>query len=219
MIKCCVFDLDGTLLSTLDTITLHLNNTLRHEGLLEITVEECRAFIGDGARKLVARAVGKSGDVNAAVFERILATYNEAYNNDPLPLTEPYPGVASLVSELVRQGYRLVVVTNKPERTAKKLVEHFFNDSFDLVVGGRAGAVLKPDPTDTLNAIAELGCSPSETAFIGDTSVDVLTAKNAAVALSVGVSWGFREISELVGAGADLIIDKACDLIYELEKR
>ena len=219
MIKCCVFDLDGTLLSTLDTITLHLNNTLRSEGLLEITVDECRAFIGDGARKLVLRAVGKSGEVEVPRFEKILATYNEAYNSDPLPLTEPYPGITALVGELVHRGYRLAVVTNKPEPTAKKLVEHFFKDSFDLVIGGRAGAVLKPDPTDTLNAIAELGCLPSETAFIGDTSVDIMTAKNATVALSVGVSWGFREVAELSAAGADVIIDEAKSLICELEKR
>ena len=219
VIKCCVFDLDGTLLSTLDTITLHLNNTLRREGLLEITIDECRTYIGDGARKLVTRAVGKSGDVDGERFEKILSTYNEAYNSDPLPLTEPYPGVIALVSELVSRGYRLAVVTNKPEPTARKLVDHFFKDKFSLVIGGRSGAVLKPDPTDTLNAIAELGCLSSEAAFIGDTSVDILTAKNADVALSVGVSWGFREITELLTAGADVIIDEARNLICELENR
>ena len=218
MIKCCVFDLDGTLLSTLDTITLHLNNTLRGEGLLEITVEECRAFIGDGARKLVARAVAKSGEVSAESFERILTTYNAAYNNDPLPLTEPYPGITSLVDELVSRGYRLAVVTNKPEPTAKKLIDHFFGESFELVIGGRAGAVLKPDPADTLNAISALGYTSSEAAFIGDTSVDILTARNAKVALSVGVSWGFRDVAELSTAGADVIINGADELVGELEQ-
>ena len=219
MIRCCVFDLDGTLLSTLDSITYHLNNTLRNGGLAEITVEDSRAFIGDGSRKLVSRAVGKSGDVDPDVLERVLATYNEAYNDDPLPLTEPYPGIAELVDELFERDILLAVVTNKPEPTAKKLIEHFFPEKFRLVIGGRAGAVLKPDPADTLKVISSLGCEPGESAFVGDTAVDILTAKNAEVALSVGVLWGFRGEDELTSAGADVLISEPAQLIYEMEKK
>ena len=90
--------------------------------------------------------------------------------------------------------------------------------SFSLVIGGRAGAVLKPDPTDTLYAIDALGCSASETVFVGDTSVDILTAKNAHVALSVGVAWGFRDRAELMDVGADIIIDEAIELLREIDK-
>ena len=217
MIKCAIFDLDGTLLSTLDTITLHLNNTLQAEGLPVITLEECRAFIGNGARKLVSRAVGKSGDVDAVVTERVLKTYNRAYNDDPLPLTVPYDGIPELVDALLLRGVRLAVVTNKPEPTAKKLIEHFFPNKFSLVIGGREGAVLKPDPADTLYAIKALGYSAKEAVFVGDTSVDILTGKNAGVALSVVVSWGFREKAELVDAGADIIINEAPQLLREVD--
>lgn len=216
MIKCVIFDLDGTLLSTLETITLHLNNTLRGEGLAAITVEDCRAFIGDGARKLVGRAIRKHAEVDGETESRVLAAYNEAYNNEPLPMTVPYPGICDLVDALSERGVSLAVVTNKPQDTARQLAEHFFPGKFDVVTGGRAGAVLKPDPTDTLAVIEALACTPSETAFVGDTSVDILTAKNARVALAVGVTWGFRAKEELVAAGADRIIDHPLELLSEV---
>lgn len=216
MIKCVIFDLDGTLLSTLDTITFHLNNTLRERGLCEITVEDCRAFIGNGAKKLVSRAVGKSGTDDTDTVLSVLGAYNEAYNDDPLPLTYPYSGIPELVDMLRERGIRLAVVTNKPENTAKKLIEYFFPGKFDLVVGGRTGAELKPDPTETLAAINTLGCEPCEAVFVGDTSVDICTAKNSKVALAVGVSWGFRDRGELESAGADLVIDHPLSLLAEV---
>lgn len=218
MIECCVFDLDGTLLQTLDTITYHLNNTLKSEGLSEITVKDTAAFIGNGARKLVGRAVKVSGDVSAEKTERVLAAYNEAYNTDPFPLTYPYPGISELIDALYSRGVKLAVVTNKPEITARKLVEHFFGEKFLYVYGGRPGAVLKPDPTDTLEVINNLGVSPCKCAFVGDTSVDIITGKNAKVALSVGVSWGFRNRAELTACGADFVADSAEQLLLELEK-
>jgi phosphoglycolate phosphatase len=134
-----------------------------------------------------------------------------------LPLTVPYDGIPELVDALLLRGVRLAVVTNKPEPTAKKLIEHFFPNKFSLVIGGREGAVLKPDPADTLYAIKTLGYSREEAVFVGDTSVDILTGKNAGVALSVGVAWGFREKAELVDAGADIIINEASELLREVD--
>ena len=218
MIKCCVFDLDGTLLSTLDTITYHLNNTLKSEGISPITVNDTRNFIGNGARKLVFRAIAKGGVTDEVLGERVLRAYNEAYNRDPLPCTEPYPGITELVDSLCEKGVRLAVVTNKPQVTAKKLIEHFFPGKFSIVSGGRDDIILKPDPTETLRVIAELCIEPSMTAFIGDTSVDIITGKNAQVALTVGVSWGFREERELIEAGADAVVKNAAELYAELVK-
>lgn len=218
MVECCIFDLDGTLLSTLETITYHLNNTLFANGLEEITIDDTRAFIGNGARKLVSRAVAKSGVSDGEVIDRVLREYNEAYDGDPIPHTDYYPGVCELVDRLFDDGVKLAVVTNKPEITARKLIDHFFPGKFGIISGGKAGSVLKPDPTETYRVIELLSTRAEKTAFVGDTSVDIMTGKNAGVALCVGVSWGFRDREELLTSGADAIVDVASELYCELEK-
>ena len=213
MIKYVLFDLDGTLLATLDPITYHLNGALSESGLDLITVEDTRDFIGNGARKLVERAVKKSGVSDPDLTAEVLARYNKAYDMDPIPKTEAYPGICELVDALYAKGVKLGVVTNKPDDTAKKLVNHFFNDRFDAVSGGRVGVVLKPDPTEAICVLRGMGGEISECAFVGDTSVDIYTGKNMGAALSIGVSWGFRSRDELTLAGADHIVDSADELL------
>ena len=216
MIKCVLFDLDGTLLSTLDTIAYHLNQTLSSLSLGFVTVEDCSRFIGNGARKLVARSLDKNGISDEEILGRVLKMYNESYDSDPIPHTAPYPGVVGLVDVLYSRGVVLGVVTNKPEPTAKKLIDRFFPGKFAYVRGGREGAVLKPDPKDSLDILGLLGLEASECAFVGDTSVDIQTGKNMRAALSIGVSWGFRGREELVSAGADLVADNADDILRVL---
>lgn len=213
MIKYVLFDLDGTLLSTLDTIAYHLNSTLSGCGLNAITVDDIRRFIGNGAKKLVASAVMMSGVNDEEVISQVLSIYNRAYHSDPIPATEPYDGITRLVDTLYNSGVKLAVVTNKPDDTAKKLIEHFFPGRFDLISGGRAGIVLKPDPNEALSVLSRLGGNLVECAFVGDTSVDIVTGKNMGAALSVGVSWGFRSRDELFSAGADRIADTADELL------
>ena len=213
MIKYVLFDLDGTLLSTLPTITYHLNGALLAHGLGSITVENTREYIGNGAKKLVTRAVNRCGVDDEAVISAVLSDYNRAYDTDPLPCTEPYESITALVDKLYVEGVKLGVVTNKPEPTAKKLISHFFGDKISIVSGGRAGIVLKPDPTESLSVLAEMGGEPQECAFVGDTSVDIFTGKNMGAALSVGVTWGFRSCEELITAGADVTVDDA-DSLY-----
>ena len=217
MIKYVLFDLDGTLLSTLETITYHLNNALVGESFGKISVDDTRAFIGNGARKLVARALAKVGVFDGEALTRTLFSYNEAYNSDPLPKTYPYDGITELVDTLYARGITLGVVTNKPEPTAKTLIEHFFPGKFAFVSGGREGAVLKPDPTESLRLLAELGGAAAECAFVGDTSVDIETGKNMAAALSIGVSWGFRSREELLSVGADVIADHPSEILAALD--
>lgn len=209
MIKYVLFDLDGTLLSTLDTITHHLNAALRAYSLSEITVENTREYIGNGARKLVTRAVMQSGVDDEDTINAVLSDYNRRYDNDPFPSTRPYEGITDLVDRLYTEGYVLGVVTNKPEPTAKKLIGHFFGDKISVVSGGRAGIKLKPDPDESLNVLSSMGGVPCECAFVGDTSVDIYTGKNMKAELSVGVSWGFRSRNELTDAGADVTVDDA----------
>ena len=213
MIKYVLFDLDGTLLATLDTITYHLNTALASRGLTRITVDECGEYIGNGARKLVTRAVSKSGVFDESVIAEVLAEYNHAYDSDPLPHTYPYDGIEKLVDDLLLVGMTLGIVTTKPEPTAKKLAAHFFGDKFSFVRGGCEGAILKPDPTESLKMLETVGGDPSECAFVGDTSVDVCTGKNMGARLSIGVSWGFRARQTLADAGADVIADHPSDIL------
>ena len=216
MIKCVLFDLDGTLLSTLPTITYHLNQALSAQGIARITVENTREYIGNGARKLVSRAVNRGGVNDEAVICTVLSDYNRAYDLDPLTSTEPYDGIIDLIDKLYAEGVKLGVVTNKPEPTAKKLISHFFGDKISIVSGGRDDVVLKPDPTESLKVLSDMGGDPRECAFIGDTSVDILTGKNIGACLSVGVTWGFRSREELEKAGADLTVDDADSLYFAL---
>ena len=212
MIKYVLFDLDGTLLSTLETITYHLNATISGLSLGEVSLEDTRQFIGNGARKLVSRALSKNGVEDEATVSRVLEIYNHAYDSDPLPHTYPYEGVVELVETLYERGITLGVVTNKPEPTAIKLVESFFPGKFAFVRGGKEGAILKPDPTEAITLLQGLGGDASECAFIGDTDVDILTGKNMGAALSIGVSWGFRSREELEMAGADLVSGNADEI-------
>lgn len=220
-IKYAVFDLDGTLLYTLDTIRYHLNRTLLNNGADEISLRQCSEYIGNGAKLLVTRAANASGITDEALISKILGEYNEAYNSEPLPYTYPYPGVQDLVLALIARGITVGVVTNKPEPTARQLVSRFFGDGIAFVRGGRPGIVLKPDPTDTLDALATVGGVAGECIFVGDTSVDIETGKNMGAAFSVGVLWGFRDRCELEGAGADLVVVdpmKILDAINEYEE-
>lgn len=213
MIRCVIFDLDGTLLNTLESILYHLNNTLADNGLKTVTLDQCREFIGNGARLLVTRAVGVSGVTDPELVDKVLAEYNSTYNSDPLPYTHPYDGIGELVAGLVEGGVTVGVVTNKPQPTALQLVESFFGEKVSFVRGGRAGAVLKPDPRDTDEAILSVKATPLTTVFVGDTSVDIETGKNVGTALTVGVTWGFRDRSELVRAGADRIVDRPSEIL------
>ena len=218
MIRCAIFDLDGTLLYTLDSILYHLNRTLKANGLGEITLDQCRDFIGNGARLLVTRAAAVSGTDDAETVARVLGEYNEAYNSDPLPHTYTYDGIPELVEALVSRGITVGIVTNKPEPTARQLAEHFFGEKISFVRGGRAGAVLKPDPKDTLDAIASVGATPETSVFIGDTSVDIITGKNVGAALSIGVEWGFRDFAELSEASADFIVKSPREILGIISK-
>ncbi len=211
MIRLAIFDLDGTLFNTLGTIRYHLNKTLTAHRASEITEDECREYIGNGARKLCERALRKSNILDPCRINAVLEEYNRSYDSDPIAGTEPYPGIEGLIDALVGRGIALAVLTNKPEETAIKLTDKFFNGKFKRTVGGRDGAKLKPDPEEALRLCESLGFSPSVTAFIGDTPVDIETGKNMGAALTVAVSWGFRDREEL--HSADIIADSADEVI------
>ena len=213
MIKCCIFDLDGTILDTITTITHYVNVILKKHGIEPITVDECKYFAGNGAYKLIERSLNSRGIYDEDRIKSLLAEYVPAYDEAPLYLTEVFDGISDMLSALKAKGIKLAVLSNKPDTAVKSIVEHFFPGVFDEAAGGMDGVPLKPDPTAAVGILKRLGISESETAWIGDTSTDIETGKNLKAAMSIGVLWGFRKLDELVGAGADIVVNKTDEIL------
>ncbi len=217
MIKCCIFDLDGTILDTITTITYYVNLILEKHGIEPITVDECKYFAGNGAYKLIERSLNSKGIYDRERIESILAEYVPAYDEAPLYLTDAFDGISDMLAELKERGIKLAVLSNKPDTSVKSIVEHFFPGTFDLAAGGKDGVPLKPDPTAAIGILEKLGISEKETAWIGDTSTDIETGKNLGAATSIGVLWGFRKRDELEAAGADLIVSHPAEIVRGVE--
>ena len=216
MIKYCIFDLDGTLLDTLPTIKHYLNNTLLDYGLSPVGDRETRRYIGDGAYQLIYRAFSEQGISDEKTIQKALTEYKAAYDSAPTYLTDYYGGILDALDVLRGAGVILAVLSNKPDCATRAVVESFFGDRFAIARGGIDGIPLKPDNTAPLAISRELSADPTEIAFVGDTSIDIYTGKNMGAALTVGVSWGFREMEELIGAGADVVIDHPSELLSAL---
>jgi phosphoglycolate phosphatase len=211
--RAALFDLDGTLLDSLHDIGEAMNHALALHGLPPHPLPDYRRFVGEGVRLLVARAVptGRE-DVQAAV----LASYKSFYAEHLLKHTRPYPGVLDVLSRLAGEGVKLAVLSNKPDEATRQLVEALLPDvPFGAVYGERAGVPRKPDPTAALGIASELGVEPGDCAFIGDTAVDMNTARAAGM-YSVGVTWGFRGVEELQAHGARALAHTADELLQAL---
>lgn len=211
-IKCAIFDLDGTLLNTIKTINYYLNLALSTYGLGSVSEEDTMRFVGDGAIKLIERALDRVG-ADSSLFDIVYKTYNEAYNSSPYYLTEVYEGIPELLSALKGKGIRLAVLSNKPDFAVKATIGKFLPDTFDIVRGGVDGVPLKPSPDALFEILREFGFTPDETAYIGDSEPDVLTAQNAGIKNAIFVTYGFRTADQLIYAGAKTVVDKAFDII------
>lgn len=216
MIKCCIFDLDGTLLDTINSIAYFVNKTFQNYGISSVTADECKYFAGNGAKTLVKRALEARNSFDEKTFPELLLEYKSSYDASPVYLTEVFPGIRELLKSLLENGVKLVVLSNKPDFATKSIVKHFFGDVFDVVQGGIDGIPLKPNPKAALDIIRQLDITPEETAFIGDTATDIETGKNMGAGLSIGVTWGFRPESELTGSGADLLVSHAEEILSEV---
>ena len=204
--KACIFDLDGTLTDTLTAIAHFGNTALSKNGFDTYGTDRYRAFVGDGRRKLIERMLDAQGALTSANYAAVCAAYDAAYEADPLYKTTAYDGVHAILDALKAEGLRLAVCSNKPDNVVRGVIERVFApDTFDYVRGAIDGGAVKPDPTLALEIAAKLGARPDECLFIGDTNVDIFTAKNAGMT-SIGVLWGFRDRAELQEAGADYII-------------
>lgn len=222
MIKACIFDLDGTLLDTLTSIQHFLNITLKKHGAKEITREQARIFVGEGAKKLVERALFASFESGCADLRGNLAQITEEYvglyDENPTHLTDAYSGIKEAVDGLLSAGVKLAVLSNKPDSTVKLLMEHVFGNKFLISEGGREGVPLKPAPEAPLSLCERLGVLPSEVAYFGDTSVDMQTGKNFGAGMTVGVLWGFRDRAELEQGGADVIISSPSEIVATVKE-
>ena len=201
--KACIFDLDGTILNTITTITHFVNKTLQKYGVLPITESECKTFIGDGARKLIERALASRGNFAPELVSEILTEYNTAYDADPYYLTERYEGMRELLSELKGRKFKLGVISNKPHSTTVSAVEHFYPEMFSMVLGGRPEIPLKPDTKAAELMLVALDVSADEVIYVGDSGVDMLFGKAFGARYTLGALWGFRSEEELLRCGAD----------------
>ncbi len=211
-IKCAVFDLDGTLLNTIKTINYYLNFALEKYDLPPVSEAETMSFVGDGAVKLIERALDKVG-ADITLFDSVYKTYNDAYNTSPYYLTEPYEGIVELLSTLKAREIKLAVLSNKPDFAVKATAGKFFPDTFDIVSGGRDGVPLKPCPDALFDIMKEFGVTPEETVYIGDSEPDVLTAKNAGVGKAIFVTYGFRTEEQLISAGAKDLVNNPMQIL------
>lgn len=212
MIKACVFDLDGTLLDTIETITYYLNRTLTRHGIEAVTPDECKRFVGSGARLLVDRALKYRGYDDSAMTERLLSEYRPDYDSDPYHLTSVYPGIRELLERLKERGVPVAVISNKPDTATKMAVKYFFGDLFSDCRGARDDLPLKPDGAALGDLAEALGCKRSEICYVGDSEVDVKFARAFGAGRCIAVLWGFRSREELMRAGADTFAESASDI-------
>ena len=202
--KYVIFDLDGTILDTLDDLADAANAALASQGYPQRTRDEVRMFVGNGIRKLIERATpdGVTEEEIVRTHEAFTAYYS-AHCKDK---TKPYDGIPELVAALKDKGIRSAVVSNKADYAVKKLCEEYFGDLFEISIGEREGIRKKPAPDTVFEVMRVLGAAPEETVYIGDSDVDVLTAKNSGIDC-IGVSYGFRGREFLESHGAQVIAD------------
>ena len=211
MYKAIVFDLDGTLLDTLDDLADAVNHALRYFSLPTRTVEQVRTFIGNGVVKLIERAVGAE---NADKCADVLREYKAHYALHCADKTKPYDGVLTLLSALKSRGVKAAVLSNKHDSAVKPLAKQYFDGLLCEAAGGMVGVPLKPAPDSLLALIRRLGVDKSETLYVGDSEVDVQTAKNAGVDC-IAVTWGFRDEELLRAHGATKFAHSPLDILNE----
>lgn len=217
-IEAVVFDLDGTLLDTLQDIADAANQALREADLPTHEVDAYRHLVGEGVDRLFERAIQKSAD-HAENVARCVAAFGGIYHNRWDAASHPYEGIPELLAELTRRGIRMAVLSNKPDEFTQLCVRKFFPDvAFRPVMGQRVGHAAKPDPNGALEIARILEIAPSQFLYVGDTNVDMRTAVASGM-VPIGVAWGFRSVEELKASGARTVIYRPGELIAQLSSK
>jgi len=207
-----IFDLDGTLLDTLGDLAASVNYAMRTHDMPEHSVDEVRLFVGNGVRRLMERAV--PGGAAHPAFEAAFATFRRHYMEHSLDTTRPYEGIPELLQELKRRGRHTAVVSNKFDAATKELCRHFFPDTIDVAVGEHEaeGIRKKPAPDTVLQALSQLGVGQEGAVYVGDSDVDIQTARNSGLPC-ISVLWGFRNREFLLAHGAETFVSQPSELL------
>ena len=214
--KAAVFDLDGTLVNSLDDLADSANATLRAHSFPMHEVEAYRYFVGDGTRKLMERILPQEYAADMTFVEQFMSKYKDRYARNLLQKTKPYDGIMEMLEELRRRGIPMAVCTNKHHSAAEMIVKTLFpHGIFQKIIGDQEGLPRKPNPQKVLRIMRNFGVTGEQTAYFGDTDVDMDTARNAR-AFAVGVLWGFRPEEELVAHGADILLTHPMELFEKV---
>ncbi len=210
--KCVIWDMDGTLLNTLEDLSDSTNASLQAFNLPTITIDDTRHYVGNGIRKLIERAVpsGTSAELTDKVFD----FFREYYANHCEIKTKPYEGVTDLLEKLHNEGYTEAIVSNKIDSAVKELSEKYFSNVISIAVGEKEGIRKKPEPDAVYSVLNEFNIEKKDAIYIGDSEVDIQTAQNSGLSC-ISVAWGFRSTEELIQNGATNIV-KNCDELYSL---
>ncbi len=194
-----IFDMDGTILETLEDIRDSVNVTMDHMGCPRRSLEEVRNFVGNGAAKLIERSMPQ--DASREEIDRALTFYKAYYDAHAQIKTGPYEGIPELLKALKEHGIQIAVVSNKPDEAVKSLAEHYFPGLFPVAIGQRPEFATKPAPDSVFEAMRLLGAKPETTVYVGDSDVDIDTARNSGLDC-ISVTWGFRSVDFLLEHGA-----------------
>lgn len=207
--KLAIFDMDGTILNTIDDLAASLNAVLEKSGFPTRTMDEVIRFVGNGLRKLIERGVPEGSD--SETVDRVLADFKAYYAVHCADCTAPYDGIIELLKNLRTNGCLTAVVSNKADDAVQELCKKYFDGLFDYAVGERSGILRKPAPDSVNEVLEKLNVSRENAVYIGDSDVDIMTARNAGMD-SIIVEWGFRERDFLLKKGAKTIVSAAKEI-------
>lgn len=211
--KLAIFDMDGTILNTLDDLADALNFALNKSGFPARTLDEVKSFVGNGIRKLVERGVPANATVEQ--IDAVFADFSAYYKLHCADKTKAYSGITELIEKLREKGVKTAVVSNKADFAVQDLCKQYFEGLFDVAIGEKSGIRKKPFPDSVDAVLNELSVSRDDAVYIGDSDVDIKTAENAAMNC-ISVCWGFRSREFLVKSGASLIVSDADELLAQL---
>ena len=207
--RAVLYDMDGTVLDTLEDMADSVNESLSRFGLPPVTLDKVRRSVGNGARKLIFRVVPEGTDL--ALTERVLAFYKPWYDAHCRVKTRPYAGVPELMARLRDRGIAQAIISNKPDPAVQELARAFFPGLLETAVGESAAVRTKPNPDAILAAVKQMGVPLEQCVYVGDSEVDVEAARNAGLDC-ISVSWGFRSVEQLLAAGAARIVSDPAGL-------
>ena len=208
-----IFDMDGTILDTLDDLAASTNATLAAFGMPTRSTDEVRRFVGNGIRRLISRAVPAGTDETTQ--DRVFDAFCTYYAEHDAMATAPYPGIPELLASLRDRGVALAVVSNKGDFAVQSLVRRYFPDAFGFAVGERDGIRRKPAPDSVFAALEALGVNADRAVYVGDSEVDIQTAQAAGLPC-ISCAWGFRSVDTLMAAGARCLVHTTDELAHAI---